>query len=117
MDLRPVIPEINLKQSVKEFLASCQQYDSYFTELVEQAKSKGEVLRYVARLSPDAKASVGIESLPLEHGFANLNPADNIVQFTTQRYQANPLFVRGPGAGLDVTAAGLYGDMIQLALK
>jgi len=117
LEINAVVPDIDAKQSADEFLASCEKYDDYFSQLVDKAKRKQQILRYVARLSPMGTASVRIESLPSDHAFANLNPADNIVQFTTNRYHANPLFVRGPGAGLAVTAAGLYNDMLKLAIN
>ena len=50
-----------------------------------------------------------------EHSFANINLTDNIVQFETERYSANPLVVQGPGAGPEVTAAGVFADLLRLA--
>jgi aspartokinase/homoserine dehydrogenase 1 len=73
------------------------------------------VLRYVARLGHDGSASVALVELPRDHAFAHLRLTDNIVQFTTRRYRDNPLIVQGPGAGPEVTAAGVFSDLLRLA--
>ncbi|MEO8012078.1 MAG: hypothetical protein ABI650_10575, partial [Dokdonella sp.] len=62
----------------------------------------------------DGNASVGLVELPVAHAFANLRLTDNIVQYTTRRYATNPLIVQGPGAGRDVTAAGVFADLLRL---
>ena len=56
-----------------------------------------------------------LQQFPLENPFANLNGSDNIISFRTRRYDAQPLVIRGPGAGAEVTAAGVFGDLIQVA--
>jgi aspartokinase/homoserine dehydrogenase 1 len=73
------------------------------------------VLRYVARLDRDGCASVGLAELAADHAFAHLRLTDNIVQFTTRRYRDNPLVVQGPGAGPEVTAAGVFADVLRVA--
>jgi aspartokinase/homoserine dehydrogenase 1 len=73
------------------------------------------VLRYVARLGQDGQARVALVALPADHAFAHLRLTDNIVQFTTRRYRDNPLIVQGPGAGPEVTAAGVFSDLLRLA--
>ena len=73
-----------------------------------------EGLRYVARLDSQGHASVGLVALPDTHAFAHLRLTDNIVQFTTRRYQDNPLIVQGPGAGPEVTAAGVFADLLRV---
>lgn len=79
------------------------------------ARAQGKVLRYVARLGEDGKASVGLVALPSGHAFAHLRLTDNVVQFTTRRYRDNPLVVQGPGAGPEVTAAGVFADLLRVA--
>ena len=59
--------------------------------------------------------SVGLVELPDDHAFANLRLTDNVVQFSTRRYQDNPLIVQGPGAGPEVTAAGVFADLLRVA--
>jgi len=73
------------------------------------------VLRYVAQLDKDGKASVGLVELPRSHTFANLQLTDNVVQFSTKRYNSNPMVIQGPGAGPEVTAAGVFADLLRVA--
>jgi aspartokinase/homoserine dehydrogenase 1 len=89
--------------------------DAAFAERLAQAKAAGQVLRYVARLDGEGRARVGLVALPAVHAFANLRLTDNIVQFTTRRYCDNPLIVQGPGAGPEVTAAGVFADLLRVA--
>lgn len=97
------------------FLAALGQWDAPMQARLDAARARGAVLRYVARLGQDGKASVALAELPAGHAFAHLCLTDNIVQFTTRRYRDNPLVVRGPGAGPEVTAAGVFSDLLRLA--
>jgi aspartokinase/homoserine dehydrogenase 1 len=81
----------------------------------ESAKSRGKVLRYVGRLTSDGKATVGLVELDGKHAFANIALTDNVVRFATRRYCNNPLIVQGPGAGPEVTAGGVFADLLRLA--
>ena len=81
---------------------------------LEDARASQSVLRYVARLC-DGKARVGLGALPRTHAFAHIQLTDNVVQFTTRRYCDNPLVVQGPGAGPEVTAAGVMADLLRVA--
>jgi aspartokinase/homoserine dehydrogenase 1 len=73
------------------------------------------VLRYVGRLDVKAnRATVGLVRLPRKHTFANIALTDNVVRFATRRYCENPLVVQGPGAGPEVTAGGVFGDVLRL---
>ena len=83
--------------------------------LRRDAAGKGEVLRFVGSVSRDGKASVRLRSYPQSHPFARIQLTDNIVLFRTSRYHENPLVVQGPGAGRDVTAAGVFADLLRLA--
>ena len=84
-------------------------------ERLFQAQEKGQVLRYVARLERNGRATVGIEALPAEHALANLLPCDNIFAIESQWYKDNPLVIRGPGAGREVTAGAIQSDLNRLA--
>ena len=77
-------------------------------------QAANRVLRYVARLDNKGNASVGLVELERTHAFANIRQTDNIVQFSTKRYSQNPLVVQGPGAGPDVTAAGVFADLLRV---
>jgi aspartokinase/homoserine dehydrogenase 1 len=78
------------------------------------ARARGAVLRFVAHVDADG-ARVGLVELPGDHAFAHLRPTDNVIQFTTARYRDNPLIVQGPGAGPEVTAAGVFADLLRVA--
>ena len=89
--------------------------DHAIARLLDTARSKGEVLRYVGTIDSDGSMSAGLHAYPLEHPFANLSGSDNIVSFQTARYNTQPMIVRGPGAGPEVTAAGVFADLLRLA--
>jgi len=72
------------------------------------------VLRYVGRVSAEGKATVGLVELDARHSFANIALTDNIVRYQTSRYCNNPLIVQGPGAGPEVTAGGVFADLLRL---
>lgn len=101
--------------SAEEFMARLHQMDAAFAERLATASAAGNVLRYVARLDAEGNASVGLVELSEDHAFAHLRLTDNIVQFTTRRYCDNPLIVQGPGAGPEVTAAGVFADVLRVA--
>ncbi len=96
------------------FMASLEALDAPLLARLQAASGRDAVLRYVARLGDDGQASVALVELPRSHAFAHLRLTDNIVQFTTRRYRDNPLIVQGPGAGPDVTAAGVFSDLLRL---
>jgi aspartokinase/homoserine dehydrogenase 1 len=103
------------KGSIDDFLGKLPQYDATMRERYEAAKARGKVLRYVGRLTSDGKATVGLVELDARHAFANIALTDNVVRFATRRYCNNPLIVQGPGAGPEVTAGGVFADLLRLA--
>jgi aspartokinase/homoserine dehydrogenase 1 len=99
-----------------EFLAALPASDEAMRARLAAARDAGQVLRYVGRLDRRAgTATVRLESLPRSHPFAGINLTDNIVRYVSARYSQNPLVVQGPGAGRDVTAAGVFADLLRLA--
>lgn len=100
---------------VDEFMSRLPDYDARMLEMHNACRAEGKVLRYVARLDSDGKASVGLERMDAKHAFGNIALTDNIVQFVTDRYSENPLIVQGPGAGPEVTAGGVFADLLRLA--
>ncbi len=110
-----LIPEALREGSIDEFLSRLSEYDDEMKALYEEAAAAGKKLRYVARLAADGNASVGLEAVDAAHPFSNINLTDNIVQFETARYSSNPLVVQGPGAGPEVTAGGVFADLLRLA--
>lgn len=101
--------------SVEAFLAGLDVLDAEMAERIRRAESDNRCLRYTASLDAEGSARVGLESLDLGHSFAHLALTDNVVAFTTDRYRDNPLIVQGPGAGPEVTAAGVFSDLLRIA--
>jgi aspartokinase/homoserine dehydrogenase 1 len=79
------------------------------------ATRNAQVLRYVGRIEAGGRATVGLTHLDARHAFANIALTDNVVRFATRRYCDNPLIVQGPGAGPEVTAGGVFSDLLRLS--
>jgi aspartokinase/homoserine dehydrogenase 1 len=88
--------------------------EPHFRKLLDDATEQGLKLKYIASLD-GGKASVGLQSIGPDHNFANLSGKDNAVLFYTNRYADQPLVIKGAGAGADVTAAGVFADIIRAA--
>lgn len=101
--------------SVGDFLTRLPEHDYAVADLFHQAQARQEVLRYVGVVDPMGECSVGLRSYHQHHAFAGTTGADNIVAFTTTRYHTQALIVRGPGAGPEVTAGGVFADLLRLA--
>ena len=115
VDVQSLVPE-RLRDADREgFMASLHELDAPMLSAYDAARDRGCVLRYVARLQQDGKARVALLELPDDHAFAHLRLTDNCVQFTTRRYRDNPLIVQGPGAGPEVTAVGVFSDLLRLS--
>jgi aspartokinase/homoserine dehydrogenase 1 len=110
-----LVPDALRDCSIDEFLASLSDYDDEVKKRYDEAQAEGKELRYIGRLDASGQVSVGLESVDAQHAFGNINLTDNIVQFETARYSANPLYVQGPGAGPEVTAGGAFGELLRLA--
>ena len=100
--------------SSEEFLAQLPKYDERMHERYKAALARDKVLRYVGRVSADGQATVGLVEVDRSHAFANIALTDNIVRYSTARYNRNPLIVQGPGAGPEVTAGGVFADLLRL---
>jgi len=110
----PFLTDKNLKSSsVEHFYETLIEDDSHFQRLLESANANNAQLKYVAKLE-NGKPSVGLEEIPSGHPFYNLEGKDNIVLFYTKRYPEQPLIIKGAGAGGDVTASGLFSDIIRM---
>lgn len=110
-----LVPEALRTGSAEAFLDGLTTLDEAMAARLAAARARGAVLRYVARLDREGQASVGLVELPTSHAFAHLRLTDNVVQFRTRRYADNPLVVQGPGAGPEVTAAGVFADLLRVA--
>jgi aspartokinase/homoserine dehydrogenase 1 len=108
------LPKESLDTDSNEtFFASLKKYEEDFQKIYSQATEKDTKLKYVAQFE-NGKASVGLHEIPKGHDFYNLEGSDNIVLFFTDRYPTQPLIVKGAGAGADVTASGLFADIIRI---
>jgi len=101
--------------SVEEFMRRLPEFDAAMGDALKEAKKAGQVLRYVGRVEANGKATVQLTRLDATHAFANIALTDNVVRFATRRYCDNPLIVQGPGAGPEVTAAGVFSDLLRLS--
>jgi aspartokinase/homoserine dehydrogenase 1 len=108
------LPESCLAGSVEDFYSEMERHESYFRDLFERARDENLSLKYIASFD-SGKASVSLQSISNVHNFANLSGKDNAVLFYTNRYADLPLVVKGAGAGADVTAAGVFADIIRAA--
>ena len=110
-----LVPGSLAELTLDGFFEQAGELDELLDERLVKAKQEGKVLRYVARLDRKGKAVVGVEALAPEHALANLLPCDNIFAIESRWYRDNPLVIRGPGAGRDVTAGALLSDINRLA--
>ncbi|CAN8313801.1 unnamed protein product [Cochlearia groenlandica] len=102
--------------SAEEFMQKLPNYDDELSKQRQDAEAAGEVLRYVGVVDAvEKKGTVELRRYKKDHPFAQLSGADNIIAFTTTRYKEQPLIVRGPGAGAQVTAGGIFSDILRLA--
>ncbi|KAL8170616.1 hypothetical protein V2J09_022420 [Rumex salicifolius] len=112
-----LVPEpLRASASADEFMKQLPQFDPDWAKKQADAENAGEVLRYVGVVDVEnQKGSVKLGSYKKDHPFAQLSGSDNIIAFTTMRYKDQPLIVRGPGAGAQVTAGGIFSDVLRLA--
>ncbi len=101
--------------SPDDFLIQLRDFDDEMLAMVEESRARGEVLRFVGVIDPVEGCSVRLRSYGDDHHFARIRLTDNIVEFRTDRYRDNPLVVQGPGAGPEVTAGGVFADLLRLA--
>ena len=111
--INPILPErcLNAKD-VASFFEILKDEDPYFTQLLQKAKADNGLLRFIAK-AENGKISCGVEVVGTDSPFYNLGGSDNMIVFTSQRYKQRPLVVRGPGAGAEVTAAGIFAEIIS----
>src|SRR5690606_24191120 len=101
--------------SIESFLDGLSGHDAAMLARYQAASKAGKVLRFVGRVTARGEATVGVVELDARHAFANIALTDNVVRFATARYNKNPLIVQGPGAGPEVTAGGVFADLLRLS--
>ncbi len=109
-----LVPKPARSLPLKRWLAQLPKSDAEWAARQKAARSRGAALRYLATVTPQ-RIKVGLVPVPAESPFAGLRGTDNLIVFTTQRYHDHPLAIRGPGAGPEVTAAGVLNDVLALA--
>jgi aspartokinase/homoserine dehydrogenase 1 len=115
VEVESLVPEDLRSGSLKEYLDTFDKHDHAIADRLNSARASGHVLRYVGVINNDGSMSAGLRTYSLDHPFASLKGSDNIVSFQTVRYNTQPMIVRGPGAGPEVTAAGVFADLLRLA--
>ena len=109
-----LLPESCLSApTIAAFFDELERNNDYFENLLNKAEANNEKLRFVASFENN-KASIGLRQVGIEHPFYQLTGADNIVSFTTERYKDRPLVIKGPGAGAEVTASGVFADVVSI---
>jgi len=106
------LPESCMKGSVKDFYKEVAKQEAHFKKIFDKAAAEGCKLKFVATLK-NGRASVGLQHINKEHDLYHLYGKDNIVLFYTNRYTEQPMVIKGAGAGADVTASGIFADIIR----
>jgi bifunctional aspartokinase / homoserine dehydrogenase 1 len=106
------MPEECMKGSVDDFFKSMEKHEAHFKKIYDEAAKAGSKLKFVAKYE-NGKASVGLQHITPEHDLFHLYGKDNIVLFYTDRYVDQPLVIKGAGAGAEVTASGVFADIIR----
>ena len=115
VQVESLVPPELAAGSIEEFMAHLPRYDAAMLARLQHARERGTVLRYTGKITAAGEATVGLQELDRGHPFANIALTDNVVRFATRRYCDNPLIVQGPGAGPEVTAGGVFADLLRLA--
>ncbi|XHR94404.1 bifunctional aspartate kinase/homoserine dehydrogenase I [Mucilaginibacter sp. UC70_90] len=114
VEIESVLPKASLEaKTVEDFYKTLKTEDAHFAKLKDAAEKDGKVLRYIGKLE-DGKVTITLQMVDENHPFYMLSGSDNIISFTTDRYRERPLVVKGPGAGAEVTAAGVFADLINV---
>lgn len=108
------IPEKYFEGSIDDFFKAITELDESFEKKRIEAVNNNEQFRFVAKLDED-KASVSLQMVSQDHPFYSLEGSNNVISLTTERYKEYPIIIKGYGAGADVTAAGVFADIISIA--
>lgn len=116
LQVESLVPEeLRRVATVDEYMARLPDFDDEMAAIADGAEASGNVIRYIGLVDVANKScSVKLIQYPKDHPFAQLSGSDNMVVFTSKRYNTRPLIVRGPGAGAEVTAMGVFNDFVQV---
>jgi len=116
VQLGAILPEACLNApSVEAFYDELKKADGYFDAIKKKAAEAHQAIRYIGKLE-DGQVTIQLELVNESHPFYNLSGSDNIISFTTERYKERPLVVKGPGAGSEVTAGGVFADLVNAGM-
>jgi len=116
LTLESILPEASKSCSTEEFMGRLAELDTHLDPVIAGAKADGKRLFFAASIDcARQSARIGLTAVAKDHPFCSLAGSDNIVAFTTRRYSPQPLVVKGPGAGAEVTAAGVFADIVRAA--
>jgi len=101
-------------RTVDEFLKVLEADENRYTQMIKQAEDHGCKIRVIAKVETGQPVTVGLQEVGPENPFYQLGGSDNMIVFTTERYHERPLVIRGPGAGAEVTAAGVFAEIITI---
>jgi len=113
LDVEPITPEALRDVDSATFLNRLNEFDSEWTQRLEELKKAGKTIRYIGKMSKDG-IKVGPQEIDVNSPIARLYGTNNIIQIKTKRYDHQPLIIQGPGAGKEVTAAGVLADIRQI---
>lgn len=108
------LPASCFEGTVEDFYTEMGKHEAHFKALLQEASAENCKLKFVASFV-NGKAAVGLQHIPPPHDFYHLYGKDNIVLYYTSRYPEQPLVIKGAGAGADVTASGVFADIIRVA--
>jgi aspartokinase/homoserine dehydrogenase 1 len=114
IDNDPFLPAACFEGSVEDFYKEMEKQEPHFQQLYQQAVAKNCKLKFVATYQ-QGKAAVGLQHIPADSDFYHLYGKDNLVLFYTERYPEQPMVIKGAGAGAEVTASGVFADIIRVA--
>lgn len=116
IEIEQILPDSAAQAaSVEEFFQKLEEENAFFEQMRENAEKENKKLRFIGTVE-EGKVYVKLDAVGQDHPFYNMQGADNIISFVTERYKEDmPLLVRGPGAGAEVTAAGVFAEIIELS--
>lgn len=113
IDITPFYLDLERQYSLRAFMEDLQDEDDKYKDRFYEAKQNNKTLRYIANIT-EKKITVGLSEVQKDSPLGSLTGPDNMIIIKTKRYFTNPIVIRGPGAGLEVTAAGVFGDILSL---
>lgn len=102
--------------SVEDFFIKLKKYDNQMALKRKEAEKEGKVLRYIAKFE-NCKGIISLQKTGIDHPFYHLSGNDNIISITSEFYKDTPLVIKGQGAGANVTAGKVFGEIVQLGLN